>query len=424
MFDWSGFGEKHLDFIRTPFEKHKKITILKGAIRSGKTTAMLSKWLAFLAYQPNHLKIIAGVSKDTVYDNVLADMFDFFECFDIAYNYNTSSGMLKVDIGNGKFSLCKVVGAEKAGSERKIRGKTIAGAYVDELTLINYRFFKELLGRCSVKGSKIFCTTNPDDPLHWYNQEFGEKNPDVEIIRFTIDDNKTLPDDYKEFIKRQYKGVMYARMIEGLDVVAEGLVYDTFKECKHTCTHNEILDLINRNAFKMYFIGCDHGWTDPVAVLLFGVDANDTIYLIDELYKTQIGTEEIITWINCKQAEYGKYVRWGNFDNARPESNYNIQRNLNLTVYEEKPKLEDSIGLMRSVINYDRLIVNKDRCKNFLAEIQVYRYPDEDERLKSGVNPNQPLDKNNHAMDAARYGLFKYETTFKTKNFYDMPNIK
>lgn len=413
MFDWNGFGDKHLKFITTPFEKHKKITILKGAIRSGKTTAMMSKWLAFLAYQPDHLKIIAGVSKDTVYDNVLADLFDFFEHFGIVYNYNSSTGMLKVAVGNGKYSLCKIVGAEKAGSERKIRGKTIAGAYIDELTLINYRFFKELLGRCSVKGSKIFCTTNPDDPSHWYNKEFGEDNPDVEVIRFTIDDNKTLPEDYKEFIKRQYKGVLYARMIEGLDVVAEGLVYDSFKIGKHTCTHDEILELINQNAFSAYFIGCDWGWTDETVVLLFGVTPENTIYLIDELYKSHIETEDVINWVKEKQREYGKFIRWGNFDNARPECNYKVQKNLSLTVYEDKPKLTDSIGIMRSVINFDRLIVNENRCKNFLAEIQIYRYPDENERLMASVDPNQPIDKNNHAMDAARYALFIYETIYK-----------
>ena len=414
MFEWSGFGKKHLKFITTPFEKHKKITILKGAIRSGKTTAMLSKWLAFLSYQPEHLKIIAGVSKDTIYDNVLADMFDFFEHFGIDYDYNTSTGMLKVDIGDGKYSLCKVVGAEKAGSERKIRGKTLAGAYIDELTLINYRFFKELLGRCSVKGSKIFCTTNPDDPSHWYNVEFGEDNPDVEIIRFTIDDNKTLPDDYKEFIKRQYKGVLYARFIEGLDVVAEGLVYDSFREGKHTCTHQEILDLIEQNAFHTYMVGIDFGWNDPCFVGVFGITADDTYYLIDELYESHIETDGICDWLLAKQKEYNKFFRFGVGDNSRPECIYRIQQKTGIVIYDDKPKLEDSITLMRSVINFDRLIVNKDKCKNFLAEIQVYRYPDEDERLKADVKPDIPIDKNNHAMDGSRYAINVYETRFKT----------
>lgn len=416
MFEWSGFGAKHLKFIKTPIEKHKKITILKGAIRSGKTTAMMSKWLEFLAYQPNHLKIIAGVSKDTIYDNVLADLFDFFEYFGIDYNYNTSTGMLKVEIADGKYSLCKVVGAEKAGSERKIRGKTIAGAYIDELTLINYRFFKELLGRCSVKGSKIFCTTNPDDPTHWYNQEFGEDNPDVEIIRFTIDDNKTLPDDYKEFIKRQYKGVMYSRMIEGLDVVAEGLVYDSFKESKHTCTHDDILELIEQNAFHTYMVGIDFGWNDPCFVGIFGITADDTIYLIDELYKSHIETDDICDWLLEKQKEYKKFFRFGVGDNSRPECIYRIQQKTGIVIYDDKPKLEDSITLVRSVINFDRLIVNRDRCKYFLAEIQVYRYPDEDERLKADVKPDVPIDKNNHAMDGSRYAIWVYETRFKSTN--------
>ena len=410
MFTWKGFGKKHLDFIKTPLNKHKKITILKGAIRSGKTTAMIPKWLEFLAQETESLKIIAGVSKDTVYDNILADMFDFFENFNIPYEYNTSTGMLKVHIENGKYSQCKIIGAEKAGSEKKIRGKTLGGAYIDELTLINYRFFKELLGRCSVKGSKIFCTTNPDSPDHWYNKEFGEENPDVDIIRFTLDDNDTLPEDYKTFIKRQYKGVFYSRFILGLDVVAEGLVYDTFSMSKHTCNHEQILEMIREYEFRDYVLGVDFGWTDETAVSLFGVTKDKTYFLIDELYKPHIEVEDIANWIKQKEEEYRIFINCANCDDSRPESIYKLQQLTGITCHGKKPKVEDSISLMRSVINFDRLIVNKDRCRNFLNEIQMYRYPDEDERLKAGTNPNKPIDGHDHMMDSSRYILFYFET--------------
>ena len=412
MFEWSGFGQKHLNFIKTPIAEHKKITILRGAIRSGKTTAMMTKWLEYLAYMPNHLKLIGGVSKDTVYDNVLSGMFEFFEHFGIRYNYNHSTGMLKVEIEPNVWSHCKIVGAEKAGSEKKIRGKTIAGAYIDELTLINYRFFKELLGRCSVKGAKIFCTTNPDSIDHWYKKEFGEDNPDVERISFTIDDNNTLPEDYKTFIKRQYKGAFYARMIEGLDVVAEGLVYDTFNHSKHTCNHEQILKMIENYEFKDYVLGCDWGWQDPTAVGLYGVTRDKTYYMIDELYKNHIEADEVSKWILEKQKEYKIFIRCGNFENARPELNYKVQKQTNIMIRAEKPMLEDSIGLMRSVINFDRLIINKDKCPYFLSEISIYRYPDEDERMKAGVKPDVPIDANQHILDATRYMLYYYETYF------------
>jgi hypothetical protein len=202
-------------------------------------------------------------------------------------------------------------------------------------------------------------------------------------------------------------------MIEGLDVVAEGLVYDTFNPAKHTVSHAEILKKINNNEFKNYFVGVDFGWTDETAVTLFGATDDNTYYLIDELYKNHIDAEAIIEWIMEKQREYKKFIRFMNCDSSRPEMAHKIRTATNILTYEDKPKLEDSIGIVREIINFDRLVVNKDRCPYFLAEIAVYRYPDEDERLKASVDPNQPIDKYNHAMDSSRYALFEYETRYK-----------
>ena len=99
---WNLFGKKQAKFIKTPLDEHKKITILSGSVRSGKTVAMIPKWLEFCKAQPG-LKLIVGVSKDTVYDNVLNDLFDTLGSAN--YHYNRTNGELKIQVEPGVWEI-------------------------------------------------------------------------------------------------------------------------------------------------------------------------------------------------------------------------------------------------------------------------------------------------------------------------------
>lgn len=84
--DW---GKKALDFIDTPIEEAAFINILEGSVRSGKTVAMIPKWIQYITAGPPGLLLMTGVSKDTIYDNVLDDLFDTIGEENYHYNRNT-----------------------------------------------------------------------------------------------------------------------------------------------------------------------------------------------------------------------------------------------------------------------------------------------------------------------------------------------
>ena len=71
----------------------------------------------------------------------------------------------------------------------------------------------------------------------------------------------------------------------------------------------------------------------------------------------------------------------------------------------------DSIEILRSVINYDRLIVNKDDCLQTLNEFQTYSYPEDGD----SSDPDIPLKVNDDAMDETRYAITFYESRFLHK---------
>ena len=128
----------------------------------------------------------------------------------------------------------------------------------------------------------------------------------------------------------------------------------------------------------------------------------------------KISEDSVIKWILDKQEEYKRYFRFINCDNARPEQNHKLRQALGgIIVHEKKPKVIDSIAIVRSIINYDRLIINKDRCKNTIREFGLYRYPQEndDENFLSS-DSDMPLKENDDTMDETRYALNFYETNY------------
>src|SRR5690606_23161867 len=128
-----------------------------------------------------------------------------------------------------------VVGAADERAADKIRGATLAGAYVNELTLIPESSFKTLIDRCSVPGATIFADTNPDNPFHWVMTEYlaNADGRDVARFRFTLDDNPVLSEEYKDRLRRMHHGLWRRRMVEGEWVQAEGAIYDMFDPDRH-----------------------------------------------------------------------------------------------------------------------------------------------------------------------------------------------
>jgi hypothetical protein len=228
-----------------------------------------------------------------------------------------------------------------------------------------------------------------------------------------MDDNLNLSKTFIENQKRLYTGAFYERKILGQWVIAEGLVYDTFDRSKHTCTRKQVLEMIENNEFIDFFCGTDHGYIHPAAIVLFGVTADGRYYVIDSIKREKMEHEAQIKWMKSKQQEYGRYIRFTNADNARPEINAKLREYF--TVYEEKPNVSDSIAIIRQIINYDRLII-ADNNVDLLQEIETYRYPSKDEQLRmNAAEWDKPIKEFDDAVDAMRYGLFYYETYFNKR---------
>jgi len=249
-----------------PTEDDWPINILEGAVRSGKTWCLHPKALYCCCYNIGGRKIITGVSKQSIHNNVLHDLFEIVGSRN--YNYNRSTGQLKL------FD-CEwlIIGAKDEASERYIRGLTVGVALCDEVSLMPRSFFQMLLSRMSPQGARLYGTTNPDSPYHWLKAEYLD-NPELRARRilwsdhFTMADNPNLTAEFVESQKRLYSGFFYKRFIEGLWVIAEGAIYkDSWSEALLYDLKDEPIGLRAQGGHQQRTIAIDYGTTNPMVFL-------------------------------------------------------------------------------------------------------------------------------------------------------------
>lgn len=218
------YGAKAQRFIKTPPERQERINILHGSVRAQKTWTLHPKTLQLCRYKVAGLGIIFGVSKNTIYNNVLNDLFTIVGTKN--YSYNRSNGDL--DLFGSKWI---VVGAKDEGSEKYVRGLTIGRAIGDELTLIPTSFLNMLITRMSPEGARLYGSTNPDTPFHDVKALIDKgKAAGVYAEHFTLGDNLSLTQEYKDHLNAQFPpGTLYhKRFVLGLWVTGEGAIY---KDC-------------------------------------------------------------------------------------------------------------------------------------------------------------------------------------------------
>ena len=103
---------------------------------------------------------------------------------------------------------------------------------------------------------------------------------------------------------------------------------------------------------------------------------------------------------------------WGNLkfhaDDAEPKSIQELSDNGIKVERAGKTKGKETIiDGVQWLQNYE--IIVRPQCKNFVSEISTYHF----KKDKFGKALNEPVDADNHAMDALRYGTKQYRDKSK-----------
>lgn len=245
-----------------------RINLLYGSVRSGKTYISLIQWAFFVASRPKHEEfLMLGKTLTSLKRNCLGLLEDLVGEKNFRYSISAKTGVLY-----GRTVWLE--GADNERAETKVRGMTLAGGYVDEATTIPASVIRMLLTRLSETGAILISTTNPDTPECYVNQEIILNSEiDKQVVKFTLNDNTFLDEEYKESVRKEFTGVFYERFILGNFVRAEGVIFRQFADNPQ----NWILKEVPKNIRTMTF-GID-----------FGVHNSKTIFICTGIYNDFTG---------------------------------------------------------------------------------------------------------------------------------------
>ena len=295
---------------------------------------------------------------------------------------------------------------------------TAAGAYADEAALFPKSFIDQMIGRCSVKGSKIWMNCNPEGPHNYIKEEFINKAEEKRVYRlhFMMDDNLTLSWKVKERYRRAWpvSSVFYKRFILGLWVAADGLIYQQFADHveDYLITSAWIVD----NPIAYAVIGVDFGGTKSAhSFTLTGFTKGyKQVVVLDEYYcKKRINPSQLqadfVDFVKRAKAKYKVYEAY--CDSAEQTLIAGLElacvsAGVNIDIRNAiKGPINDRIAFYNSLIAQGRWKVMK-HCEHIIAAFEEAVYDDTkknmDIRLDDGEMNVDSLDSTEYSTESVQ----------------------
>ncbi|MBO5104875.1 MAG: PBSX family phage terminase large subunit [Ruminococcus sp.] len=381
--------------------------ICDGAVRSGKTLSMSLGFIFWAsAVSDGGAFAICGKTVTSLRRNVITPLIPIlkeygFNCIEkVSRNY--------IDITFiGRTNRFYLFGGKDESSASLIQGMTLSGVFLDEVALMPRSFVEQALARCSVNGSKMWFNCNPDNPSHWFYNEWIKKSKEKHAlyVHFTMDDNPSLSQKLKNRYRRLYSGAFYERFVLGKWTASEGIVYPMFSRGNHV--YNEEVKC------ERFVISCDYGTVNPSSFGLWGLSEN-VWYRIKEYYYSS--KKEGIS--RTDEEHYTALEKLaGNYNISRvivdPSASSFIEcirRHGKFRVVKANNDVVTGIRHVSTALKQNKLRFHES-CKDIIREFSLYRWNE-----KSGTDV--PVKENDHAMDDMRYFVMDTINSQGDDNFF------
>ena len=259
----------------------------------------------------------------------------------------------------------------------KVKGSRRDVLFINECNRISWEVYRQLAVRTT---ECIFLDWNPDSEF-WFEQKGLNTKDTTKEIHSTYKDNPYLTDVQIAEIESNMTDENWWK-VYGLGEVGrpQGVIYDRWQQ----------VDAIPEGA-TLIARGLDFGFTnDPTAIV--DVYKYDGKLWLDELcYQRGMTNDKIAEFLRGKD---GITVA----DSAEMKSITEIY-NYGIRKIEPAQKGIDSVRAGIDILRRYELMVTK-RSLNLIYELRNYKWK---ENKLTGETMNEPVDKFNHLLDAARY---------------------
>lgn len=401
-----------------PYSKYDAL-ICDGAVRSGKTSIMTVAFIDWAMKNFSNQRFgICGKTVGSATENIVKPYMAMTYAKErYTIKWRRSDKILEVQRGHVK-NWFEVFGGKDESSYMLIQGRTLAGVLLDEVVLMPESFVNQALARCSVNGAKLWFSCNPDNPRHWFYQEWikGREDHNALYLHFEMTDNPALSAETLARYETMYDGVFYDRYVKGMWVAAEGLIYLDFANNTEKYLINDPIEWCKEHntRFTKIMIGVDFGGSGSATKFqATGITAGAVVVGLDEEYIDH-RTEEIDPdALNKRFAAFAKRIRdtYGASQTRADSAEQILIRGFSHTAEREslltqvknslKLPINDRIMLTLLLMKQGRLLVSRS-CPHLIEAFQTAMYdPDkfEDTRLDDGTTDIDSLDAFEYCLE-------------------------
>lgn len=363
----------------------QRIKIFQGGSRSGKSWALMQYCLYLITTETKPItisivrKTLPALKRSVLRDfNIIAKSLGVyylgeFNKTELVFNYNGHT-----------------IEFFSADDAQKIRGSTRDVLWCEECNELNIEDFRQLSMRTK---REILMSFNPSDPVHFI-YDLCERD-DADLFISTYRDNKFIAPEVKKELERLKKRDPDFWRVYGEGQRAVFSQRQIFRDWNYI-DESEFPEELD------WFMGCDFGYTnDPTAICLIA-KKNDKVFVKEVLYKTGMTNRDIAN--HLKSLGLDDLLMY--CDSAEPKSIEELKQMgiLAKPAIKGAGSINAGLSLMRE---FDFYISNK--ATNVKSEQMKYVWGE----LKDGTIINKAVDRDNHAMDCLRYGLY---SKFKNRN--------
>lgn len=368
----------------------ERIAILQGGTRSGKSYSAIQYLITKAIEEKGMMISVVRKSFPSLRISALRDFKNILKGWDIwnEDNWYASENSYTFDNGSSIEFLSVQDSERRKGTKRNY-------LFIDEANELNYEDYFQLSIRTT---DKIILAYNPSFPTnHWIFQQVLT-HPEATRYITTYKDNPFLDDTLvKEIERLEHTSPSYWKVYGlGIEGVVEGLVFDNI----------EVVDIIPDESELMGY-GIDFGYTnDPTALIALWKTPEGILF--DEIvYMKGLLSNQIANFVRAAYNQFGKKEVIA--DSSDPRLIEEIFRNgINI-----KPAIKgpDSILAGIDIMKQHKIFLTK-KSENLVNEFYSYTY----KKNKNEEWLNEPIDTNNHAIDACRY-ISAFKLSNKRKNF-------
>jgi phage terminase large subunit len=371
-----------------------RLQIFFGGSSSGKSYFLAQRVvLDVLTGQRNYLicRAVARTLKRSVFNEITKAISNFK--LDKLFIINKTD--LTITCINGfQILFAGLDDVEKMKSITPQKG-VLTDIWIEEATEISYSAFKQLNKRLRGKtnvNKRITMSFNPIYKTHWIFEQFFllwddsktiYQSEDLLIVKTIYKDNKFLSKDDIRELENETDKYYHEVYTKGNWGIIGNVIFKNW----------QTQDLSNMD-FGLIESGLDFGLTDPNAYIKMSYNKNrKTLYIVGEMYASELSIDELdeemskiyereLIIADCAEAQTIKTL---------------FKRGY---IIKSCKKGKGSVEFGYKWLKQQNIIIDIS-CVNTIKEFTLHKYRED----KDGNPLNVPEDRNNHTIDAIRYGM-------------------